>query len=227
MATNINTYLFSNASDREKLEVIKRLTQSEVRATTESTILRILRECKPSDYDRWHISSDRRVGNHWNSEIEFIYEYGGRPYIMFYVQNTKTDSSDSVPFSRFNCADGYRGYCDNIGSYYTYDSDEVVEVIRCILAEYVWWHIETPKRERGKMLASITHWSIVNPVANYFYDELRLKYVPTHVSSPKRDAYYRGQKAMQKYAEEHLDELFGKPKEELIAIYKRVFRDAM
>ena len=226
MAT-INEFLFSSeVSDQRKLEVIKSLTPAQVRATTSKTILRILNECKPKDYDRLYIDGDRRVGNNWNSSIEFIYEHNGRPYLMFYVQNTSTDWSESVSYDTFNNSNGYRGYCDYLHTSFTYDQSEVVEVIRCILAEYVWFSIERPQREQAERLASVSHYTIINPVLNKFYDELRCKYCQSH-SDPRYKQYNRGEAAVKEYAKAHLEELYGKPKEELQSIYTKVFRAAM
>jgi hypothetical protein len=41
-----------------------------------------------------------------------------------------------------------------------------------------------------------------------------------------RKAYYAGKKAVEEYAKEHAEELFGKSVEELQTIYKQVFRKA-
>jgi hypothetical protein len=41
-----------------------------------------------------------------------------------------------------------------------------------------------------------------------------------------RKAYYAGKKAVEEYAKENVEELFGKSVEELQTIYKQVFRKA-
>ena len=103
-AFNINEFVFGRTKAEKKLEVLDSLNGTELRKATDATILRIYKECRGKDsdgkpYDRFRINNDRRAGNllggtnFWNSLIEFVYEYNGRAYICFYVQNSSTDSS--------------------------------------------------------------------------------------------------------------------------------------
>jgi len=235
---DINEFIFGRTKPEKKLEVLDSLSGAELRNATNETILRIYKECRGKDSDgnprdRFMIENDRRAGNRlggrgfWNSLIEFIYEYNGRAYIMFYVQNTKTDSSEGVSYTTFKSGAEYRGYCDYLGTYFRYDSNDIANVIRCILKEYVYYtYIEKPERERKERIAKVLHYKIANPVWNQFYNEWRCKYEDSwRGSTPNTDRYHRAADAVRKYVEEHIDELDGKSAEELQAIYRRIFRE--
>jgi hypothetical protein len=215
------------------LHFIKTLSKEEIRKATNDTILRIFKECC-NGRDKFYIKSERRAGNNlggsniWNSCIEFIYEYKGKAYINFYVQNTKTDWSESETFDRFKSSSEYNGWCDYLGTRFRYDSDDVTNVIRCILAEYVYYtEIEKTEREEQERLNSILHYSIVNPVYNRFYNEWRCKYQGGYPGAPhdRLDRYHRGEKAVEEYAKANVDKLCGKSKEELQAIYTKIFEE--
>ena len=236
-AFNINEFVFGRTKAEKKLEVLDSLNGTELRKTTDATILRIYKECRGKDsdgkpYDRFRISNDRRAGNllggtnFWNSLIEFIYEYNGRAYICFYVQNSSTDSGECVSYDRFKSGTEYRGYCDRLNTYFRYDSEDIANVIRCILKEFVYYkYIERAERERREKIAKALHYKIYNPVCNQFYDEWRCKYeMHSWSSTPRLDRYHRAEKAVKNYVEEHIDELDGKSVEELQDIYRRIFR---
>ena len=223
---DINKMVFSNTPSENKLHYIKTLSNEEILATTGGTILRIYNECH-GDRDRFYIKPERRVGNNWNSTIEFIYEYQNKPCVCIYIQNSSTDSSITMSFAEFKRGGTWHGH---IAGSYTYQSDDVARTIRCILAEYVYYtDLEKEENLRKEKLASITNWKIFNPVCDYFYDYLRLGNLPfsyaTTTSAYKR--YIKGKDAIAEYAAEHLDELYGKSEDELKAIYKDVFRTAI
>lgn len=233
---DINKMVFSNTPSENKLHYIKTLSKEEIRETTESTILRIYNECH-GDRDKFYIDSDRRVGNRlgsssgfWNSLVEYIYKHNGHAYIGFYVQNTKTDWGESVSYNTFTSRSEFSGYCDYLHTSFRYDSTDVANVIRCILAEYVYYtEIEKAERERKKKMETIGGNDVLAPVFNYFFSDLRLDKLPwSYMTTTSDYTYYcNGKKAVQKYIEEHAEELFGKTKEELIALYKEVFRKGM
>lgn len=230
-AFNINEFVFGRTKAEKKLEVLDSLNGTELRKATDATILRIYKECrgKGSDgkpYDRFRIANDRRAGNNWNSTIEFIYEYKGKAHICFYVQNSSTDSSECVSYENFKSRSEYCGYCDRLNERFRYDYDEITNVIRCILKEFVYYkYIERAERERREKIAKALHYKIYNPVCNQFYDEWRCKYeMHSWSSTPRLDRYHRAEKAVKTYVEEHIDELDGKSVEELQDIYRRIFR---
>lgn len=224
---DINKMVFSNTPAENILHYIKTASPQEIRKTTSATILRIINECKNGDGNFW-IDSDRRAGNNWNSTIEHLYIYNDKPILMLYVQGGNTDTSTSVSYTEFNSCNGYRGSCGLGG--FRYNADEVANVIRCILAEYIYYtYIEKGEREQAQRIAKLLNYKVVNPVFDYFYDYLRLGNLPFSYATTTRqyNQYFNGKKAVEKYANEHVNELEGKTDEELIAIYKKVFRESM
>lgn len=224
MATiNIQDFIFGDMTPEKKLETINKIGDEQIRRIKESTILRIIEECKNNNGE-FRINLDRRAGNHWNSNIEYLYIYKGKAIIMFYVQDDSTDTSTSESYEVFNSKQTFRGHC-RLGSF-QYNSSDIAGVIRCILAEYVYYtYIEKGEREMYRRLDSIAGWKVTNPVFNYFFEKWdcwhRMDY-----NENLRKAYYAGKKAVEEYAKEHLNELYGKPENELQDIYKKVFQKA-
>lgn len=228
---NVNEFIFGRTKAEKKLQVLDAMSDNDIRKTSDATILRIYKECRGKDSDgkpndRFWIKSDRRAGNNWNSTIEFIYEHKGKAMVCLYVQNSSTDTSTCDSYANFNYGSKYNGSC-RLGSF-TYDADEIADVIRCILKEFVYYkYIERAERERREKVAALLHYKIYNPVCNHFYDEWRCKYESGGVfrSTPRLDRYHRAEKAVKDYVQEHADELFGKSAEELQAIYRKIFRE--
>jgi hypothetical protein len=224
MATiNIQDFIFGDMTPEKKLETINKIGDEQIRRIKESTILRIIEGCKNNNGE-FRINLDRRAGNHWNSNIEYLYIYKGKAIIMFYVQDDSTDTSTSESYEVFNSKQTFRGHC-RLGSF-QYNSSDIAGVIRCILAEYVYYtYIEKDEREMYRRLDSIAGWKVTNPVFNYFFEKWdcwhRMDY-----NENLRKAYYAGKKAVEEYAKEHLNELYGKPENELQDIYKKVFQKA-
>lgn len=224
---NVNEFIFGRTKAEKKLAVLDSLSDADIRKATSATILRIYNECH-GDRDRFYISSDRRAGNNWDSTIEFIYEWKGNAMICLYVQNSSTDSSECEYYNTFNSGNRYNGYCDHLNKRFTYDANDIANVIRCILKEYVYYtYIEKAERERKERIAKVLNWKIYNPVCNQFYDEWRCKYESGGWNSrtPNKDRYHRAEKAVKAYVEEHIDELDGKSVEELQNIYRNIFRN--
>ena len=222
---DINKFLFGRTKAEKKLEVINNLSVRDLFNVTDATILRIYKECH-GDRDRFYLNSERRAkaGNNWNSNIEFIYEYNGRPCVCLYIQNSSTDSSITKSFAEFKRGGTWYGH---IAGSYSYHTDDVARVIRGIIAEYVYWkYIEKAERERKERIAKVLDWRIYNPVCNQFYDEWRCKYESGGWrDTPNTDRYHRAEKAVKEYVEQHIDELAGKSVEELQAIYRKIFRE--
>lgn len=229
---NVNEFIFGRTKAEKKLEVLNQLSGNELCKATNETILRIFKECRGKDdegkpRDKFYIKNDRRAGNKWNSTIEFIHEYKGRACIEFYVQNTKTDWGESVEYNTFKSGTEFRGYCSYLGTSFRYNSNDIANVIRCILKEFVYYkYIERAERERRENIGKLLNYKIYNPVCNQFYDEWRCKYeMHSWSNTPRLDRYHRAEKAVKAYVEEHADELIGKPAEELQEIYRRIFRE--
>jgi hypothetical protein len=230
---NVNEFIFGRTKAEKKLEVLDNLSANDLRMATNDTILRIFKECRGKDddgkpRDKFYISNKRAAGNNWNSTIEFIHEYKGRACIEFYVQNTKTDWGESVEYNTFKSGTEFRGYCSHLGTSFRYDSNDIANVIRCILKEFVYWkYIERAEREHKEKIAALLNWKIANPVYNKFYDLWRCKYESGGCfrDTPNTDRYHRAEKAVKGYVAEHVDELTGKSAEELQKIYSDIFRN--
>lgn len=223
---DINKFLFGSTSPQKKLETIKALGDSEVRKVTSETMLRIYKECNGGG-DKFRINSDRAVGNDWDSTIEFLYEYRGKPYLCLYVQSSSSDSSTCVSYSEFVGCSRYNGYCVNLNKYFQYDSADIVNTIRCILSEYIYYkYIEREERERQRLINGLMNWKVINPIFNYYYKYLRLSNLPFSYATTKAEykSYCNGKKGVTDYIRDHADELIGKSDEELSQIYKEVFR---
>lgn len=227
---DINKFIFGRTRAQKKLEVLDAMSDIDIRKVTDATILRIYKECRGKDSDgkpndRFWINCKRRVGNNWNSTIEFIYEYRGDAFLSLYIQNSSTDSSICMSLNEFK-----RGgsWCGHIRGTYTYSMEDVSRTLRCILKEFVYYkYIEREERERKEKISALLHWKIVNPVYNKFYDEWRCKYEMGGWNSrtPRTDRYHRAKKAVETYVTEHVDELTGKSAEELQEIYTKIFRN--
>ena len=221
---DINKFLFSRTKAEKKLKVLDRLSGSELRKVTNETMLRIYNECR-GDRDRFYINSDRRAGNDWNSTIEFIYEYKGRAYVCLYVQNSSTDSSECVSYGEFNGSTKYRGYCDRLTMFFTYNSEDIANVIRCILKEYVYYkYIEKDERERAERIRKTLCEGKYGHICDEFYTDWRCWYEDCF-HRPRTDRYYRAKNAVENYFTEHIDELYGKPADELQTLIRKIFRE--
>ena len=218
---DINVFIFGNTNAEKKLQVINEMPASDIRKATQLTILRIVKECMDKESKKFYIKGDRRAGNDWNSNIEYLYVNNERPILMLYVQGGNTDTSTPVSYSDFNYGAVYRGSC-RLGTF-SYAASDIAAVVRCILAEYVYYKwIEKEEREAQAKIDELLHYSVVNPVLNHYYEKWdcwhRMEY-----NKDLRDRYNGGKKAIEEYAKAHVAELSGKSTEELQAIYKKVF----
>lgn len=79
MATNINNIIFTRTAPKKKLEIINSLSQGELLAITNNTILRIIKEAGRGDSNKTRCKyktlflSD--AGNNWNSKVTNIYNW--------------------------------------------------------------------------------------------------------------------------------------------------------
>lgn len=223
---NINVFLFSNVRGIDKVITIKALDADDIKRVNDKTLFTIVNTCKNDNGD-FRVARERRKGNNWNSQVEGLYISNNHMYFDIYAQNLSTDTTYSEDVGRFFSGSSYRAYVERLGMYVNYSDEKRVEVMRSFLLEYVYYtDIEREERELKEKIAGLLHYSIVNPVLDGFFEELRLQYVPTHVKSAKRDGYYRGSMAITEYVNNNYKDLFGLSKEELQAIYRRVFRKA-
>ena len=148
METNINSDLFKRFQPKRKLELIDRLTDSELRKVSENTIKRIIREAgtrlHKSRDKRLTISESQRAGNRWNSTVNGVENIKGKLYVSLYVQYSNTDTDTSEHYATFFAQGEYHGQVkgsDSHGNtrfyYFTYDDGDKMNVLRSILREYV------------------------------------------------------------------------------------------
>lgn len=228
MATiNINEFIFGRTNAEKKLQVINEMPDADIRKATSATMLRVIKECM-DEREKFYIKSNRREGNDWNSTIEYLYIHNGRPVLMLYVQGGNTDTSTTERYENFNSGSNYRGSC-RLGSF-SYSSKDIARTIRCILSEYVYYKwIEKDEREARKKVDALLHYTVLNPVLNYYYEAWRCKFQGGYPGAPhdKLDRYHAGEQAVKDYVKTHVAELTGKSTEELQAIYKKVFVGAI
>lgn len=98
--TDINIELFKRYQPKKKLEIIKALTEKELLAVKESTVIRIVKEVGKAHYRSKRdkllsINSERRRGNCWNSTFEGVDFYKGELYVELYLQYENTDTNMS------------------------------------------------------------------------------------------------------------------------------------
>ena len=146
--TNINIELFKRYAPTKKLEIINSLTENELMAVTQATIMKIVRETGTNRYKSRNkelfIGRDRRAGNDWNSTIENISLVKDSLFLDAYVQMDDTDTNIAVAWTDFFRNSEYRGtayetnrYGDDIPHYFRYGREEKAKVIKSILLEYV------------------------------------------------------------------------------------------
>ena len=137
--TNVNTEFFKKTSPEKKIEIIKNLTQTELSGVSETTLLRIVKEVGRRN------SGTRNYEFYiWNSEVEGLWVYKGKLYVMAYIQLDHTDCEKIIPYDDFFKEGEYRGTVirdDRYGNpqthYYVYDGKDKAEVLRAICLEYI------------------------------------------------------------------------------------------
>lgn len=149
MTTNINQIIFTRTQPKKKLDIINSLSEAELMATTESTVIRIVKEAGSAVYKsrdkRLRIDYDRRKGNNWNSTVDSVELIKGKLFLDFYVQYENTDTDSYEEFGKFFRRGSFRGEIrrlDRYGNgrtyYFCYDESDKARVMRSILLEYVY-----------------------------------------------------------------------------------------
>ena len=221
----VQEILFGSLEPREKLEQIKQIPANDLLSYGMIDIMkRIIEECG-GEKKEFRIKNERRAGNNWNSTVKGIRLYNGWVMVDVYVQNSSTDTNTSEYYSDL-LTGTEKGWVDSRLGYCSYYWKDKARVVRSILSEYVYYkYLEVDERERANRVAELSHYSIINPIHNHYYNEWRLKYIPTYRSDPRRERYHRCEKVLCEYIKEHADELYGKPNEELTEIYHKVWQE--
>lgn len=152
MAANINIELFKRYAPKKKLEIINALTENELWAITNNTILRIIKEAGRGDSNKTRCKyktlflSD--AGNNWNSKVTNIYNWkNDEVYLSVYIQGDDTDTYVTYKLKDFldnkneELCLGYieesfsNGYSHKKTA--NYDRADRARVIRAILTAYI------------------------------------------------------------------------------------------
>ena len=165
------------------------------------------------------------VSNEWNAFANGLYlQPNGKLWVNVYVQTTETDTDTSVPFSEF--VKGYKGRTEQ-GWSFSFTSQQCQQFMDNVAKQIS--KLESGLGDKRKTIERLRHWSIVNPVSNYFYDKLNLKYYNFCASSYAHARYLRyckGEDALKEFINDNWQDLKDKTDEELQKIYKEVFANA-
>jgi len=213
--------LFGTLEPQEKLERINTISGKTLLKpyVMLPVIRRIVKECGKEG--NFRVKHDRQLGNRWNSIVKGIYNYKGEIFVDVYIQSDKTDTNIPVLYDNL-LGGGVSRVESHIGNA-TYREDEKEAVVRGLLSEYVYYkYIEKEAREAQEKIDNLLHYSITNPVFDYYYKRWdgwhRMDF-----DKDLRNRYYGGKEAVEEYAKAHVDELTGKSVSELQEIYKQVF----
>lgn len=152
--TNINVEIFKRYKPETKLEIISKLTESELLDITKETVLRIIKEAgvgrneKQSRNKFKTLRLRNRVGNDWNSRVYGLENVkGDRVLLEVYLQGDDIDTTDYCDLTDFlskrcdvvccaNLHEEFRnGYSHTIPA--NYYKEDRARVIREILNTYV------------------------------------------------------------------------------------------
>lgn len=213
----------------EQIEKINKMSDSDVIAFGKKHINGIIDD-GGDKYGWYRISTERRKGNNWNSLVEGVYRSNGKLFVDIYFQDDSTDTNDSEYFDTFFSSASNVRVTSRIGSA-MYSYDERADVMRSILIDYLYWKvIDREKFVRAEKIEKLKDYRIINPILNKFYNDHRLKY-KTHLymygkKCVEYDAYKKGEKDLDAYIVNNVDNLDGKTNEELTSIYTEVFNNA-
>lgn len=149
---NINDFIFKKFQPQKKLEMIGKLTNSELLSVSHATILRIIKEAGIGDSNksrcRFKTIYLEGAGNGWNSKVTNLYNWKkDEVYLSVYVQGDDTDTECSYKLREFldnryesQCLgklhESFRnGYEHDVPA--NYDREDRAKVIRAILTAYV------------------------------------------------------------------------------------------
>ena len=146
---NINRIIFTKTAPKKKVEIVENLTPTELLSITTETIARMVKEAGTRLYKRrdkeLRFSYERRTGNNWDSTIEGVRNYKGKPVLNIYYQYENTDTNTSVSLEDFLKRGDYRGSVvrdDRYGNprnyYFTFSSTDKARFVRRLLLEYLY-----------------------------------------------------------------------------------------
>lgn len=233
---NINKEIFEVKGIKQAkamCNAIDSASDNDVLSVTRSTINAIMDKC--SEDDKFMISSDRRVGNNWNSTIEGLYRSNGKLFVDVYIQGDSTDTEESEYYERFFSYGRVSVRSEHLGCTATYDERDKAKVMRSILKEYLYYaFIEKADRLLQKKVSKLMDWRIVNPILNYYYDYYKLRYSSSPYNRYTSDstiindkAYHYASNHLNEYVRANVKELSKKNTDELTKLYKTEFERLM
>lgn len=226
--TKLENILFADGDFNEKKSYIENMVVDELMEVKESVVKSIIDKCGYNN--RFWINNRLRQGNHCNSLVEFLYTRNCNVFVGIHVQNTKTDTTMIDSFDRFFRRGEYYSRDKFFVEGVDYKESDKAEVIRSILLSCIYW-LFNDEAQRGGLVSKLRNYSIAYSVLDYFYKEWDLgnRTISRYSSRycvVNNKAYYYGEKKINEYINDHLEELVGKSNEELQAIYKKVFVNA-
>lgn len=146
---NINKIIFTRTAPKKKVEIVENLTPTELLLITAETVSRMVKEAGSRLYKSrdkgLRFSYERRTGNNWDSTIEGVRNYKGKPVLDIYYQYENTDTNTSVSLEDFLKRGDYRGSVvrdDRYGNprnyYFTFSSTDKARFVRRLLLEYLY-----------------------------------------------------------------------------------------
>lgn len=145
---NINRIIFTKTAPKKKVEIVENLTPTELLSITAETITRMVKEAGSRLYKsrdkELRLSFERRTGNNWDSTIEGVRNYKGKPVLDIYFQYENTDTNTSISLDDFLKRGNYQGSVvrdDRYGNprsyYFTFTPTDKARFVRRLLLEYL------------------------------------------------------------------------------------------
>ena len=141
--------IFSRTAPKKKVEIVEKLTPMELLSINTETIIRMVKDAGTRLYKsrdkELRLSFERRTGNNWDSTIEGVRNYKGKPVLNIYYQYENTDTNTSVSLEDFLKRGDYRGsvvrddrYGNPINYYFTFSSTDKARFVRRLILEYLY-----------------------------------------------------------------------------------------
>ena len=140
--------IFSRTAPKKKVEIVEKLTPTELLSINTETIIRMVKDAGTRLYKsrdkELRLSFERRTGNNWDSTIEGVRNYKGKPVLNIYYQYENTDTNTNVSLEDFLKRGDYRGSVvrdDRYGNprsyYFTFTATDKARFVRRLLLEYL------------------------------------------------------------------------------------------
>jgi len=225
----LHDILFTQGDYTQKKAQIDAMGVNELAYVGEGIVKEIINRLSPEAERVW-IDGQFNPESYWKSFVEGFYISEGSLYVMLYIQNTKTDTTQIERFSTFFGGGKFVSSNNRLHETIRYGIEEKAEGMRSLLLTCI-YSLYNEEAQRKKLIVKLSHHTIINPVFDHFFEKFDLwhKTLSKYSSRDcvvKNEGYQHGKKAVEEYIGEHCLELEGKTREELIEIYKGVFKAA-